>query len=69
MLTPTRAATSSYVMVASMFFEAEARRLAAFNGKRVVELLRLNRVLRWGYDLSKCLGYFRTVESATMASG
>ena len=49
MLTPTRAATSSYVMVASIF-DCEARRRAAFNAKRVSMPLRSNRVLQWGYD-------------------
>ncbi len=40
-----------------------------WNAKRVVGPLRNNRVRRWGRDLSKFRGYFRTVESATMALG
>ena len=37
--------------------------------KCVVGPLRNNRVRLWGRDLSKIRGYFRTVESATMAIG
>ena len=38
-------------------FDYEARNGVAFNVKRVLVPLRSNRVLRWGYNLSKCLGY------------
>ncbi len=40
-----------------------------WNAKGVVGLLRNNHVRRWGHNLSKFRGYFRTVESATMALG
>ena len=40
-----------------VIFDYEARCGVAFNAKHVLVPLRSNRVLWWGYNLSKCLGY------------